>query len=54
MNEQISEGFNVQINIWRTVEWMNDRVCELKMTVKRFLDKSYELMDKQINKQMND
>ena len=44
MNEQISEGLIVQIDIWWTVEWMNDRVCEWKSTVKRFLDRSYELI----------
>ena len=54
MNEQISQWFNVQIDIWWTVEWMNDRVCELKLTVKGFLDRSYELMDEWINKQMNE
>ena len=54
MNERISEWFNVWINIWQTVEWMNDRVYELKMTVKRFLDRSYELMDEWIIKHMNE
>ena len=33
---------------------MNDRVYELKMTVKRFLDRSYELMDERIIKHMNE
>ena len=33
---------------------MDDRVCEFKMTIKRFLDKSYELLNEWINKQMNE
>ena len=36
MNEQISEWFNLQISIGRTVEWINERVCELKLPLKDF------------------
>ena len=45
MNEQMNEWknewtnqwmINLQINIGRTVEWMNDRVCELKLPLKDF------------------